>query len=141
MYGDDSSEMDINDILDPIIEEFSIKLDVNLKNMDPPVINSKKQATKVGKKTLNKEELSSYSNLKNNYLGRISSPMMTGEEVERRSMRDEQTPEQLFERKMSSEQHAYYNVYKGEDQLTLPKGESGNVKLQDNVKTILGVKD
>ena len=57
-------------------------------------------------------------------------------------MRDEQTPEQMFElRKLSStEQHAYYNVNKDEG-VTLQKGETGNVKLQDNVKTILGVKD
>lgn len=40
MYGDDSSDLDINDILDPIIEEFSIKADVNLRSnfgVDAPV--------------------------------------------------------------------------------------------------------
>lgn len=31
MYGDDSSEPDMEDILGPIIEEFSIKDDVNIK--------------------------------------------------------------------------------------------------------------
>ena len=41
---------------------------------------------------------------------------------------------------MSNEQSAYYNVNK-EEGLTLQKGKKGNVKLQDNVKTILGVKD
>ena len=46
-------------------------------------------------------------------------------------------------RMSSSEQSAYYNVNKGllEDQQTLQKSEKGHVKLQDNVKTILGVKD
>lgn len=69
--------------------------------------------------------------------------MPTGEDGEKRSaIRDEQTPEQLFERKMShTNQNAYYNVNKGEDGLTLQKSEKGHVKLQDNVKTILGVKD
>ena len=37
------------------------------------------------------------------------------DELERKSIRDEQTPEQIFElRKMSSEQSAYYNVNKEE---------------------------
>ena len=57
----------------------------------------------------------SYSNLKNNYLGRISSPVQSTEENERRQgIRDEKTPEQMFEiRKLSTEQSAYYNVNKG----------------------------
>ena len=45
-------------------------------------------------------------------------------------------------RKLSNEQSAYYNVNKSEEgQTTLQKDRIGNVKLQDNVKTILGVKD
>lgn len=35
MYGDDSEELDQEDILGPIIDEFSIKEDVNLKNFNP----------------------------------------------------------------------------------------------------------
>ena len=141
MYGDDSSDLDVSDILDPIIEEFSIKMDVNLKTDPLMTVRNSKNGKKNTVAAGNKEELTSYSNLKNNYLGRISSPVMATDDMERRSVRDEQTPDQLFERKMSTEQHAYYNVNKGEDQQTLQKGESGNVKLQDNVKTILGVKD
>mmetsp|Transcript_46995 Transcript_46995/g.62213 ORF Transcript_46995/g.62213 Transcript_46995/m.62213 type:complete len:218 (-) Transcript_46995:2221-2874(-) len=144
MYGEDS-DLDIEDILNPIIEEFSIKADISVKREEEPVapVRTSSKALKKGTQSGGtKQEFGSYSHLKNNYLGRISSPQPTSpDEAERRSMRDEQTPEQLFERKMSSEQHAYYNVHKGEDKSTLPTGESGNVKLQDNVKTILGVKD
>ena len=70
--------------------------------------------------------------------------MPNTDEQERKSIKDEKTPEQYFEkRKVSAEQSAYYNVNKGlyEDSLTLQKSETGHVKLQDNVKTILGVKD
>ena len=58
-------------------------------------------------------------------------------------MRDELTPEQVFEeRKNSSQQSAYYNTCgQIDDTATLQKGKDGNIKLQDNVKTILGVKD
>ena len=58
-------------------------------------------------------------------------------------MRDELTPEQMFEqRKSSSQMSAYYNTRgQMEDSATLPRGKGGNIKLQDNVKTILGVKD
>lgn len=98
MYGDDSSDLDINDILDPIIEEFSIKIDVNLKSSfsaDAPMSMARNSMQKIVKKSGTKEELTSYSNLKNNYLGRISSPMMTEKEEQdkRNSVRDEQTPE------------------------------------------------
>ena len=35
MYGDDSDEeLEVEDILGPIIEEFSIKADVNLNNFN-----------------------------------------------------------------------------------------------------------
>ena len=39
MYGDDSDDPDMEDILGPIIDEFSIKEDVNLKNisLDQPM--------------------------------------------------------------------------------------------------------
>ena len=57
-------------------------------------------------------------------MGRIHSPVQQmQDELERKSIRDEQTPEQIFElRKMSSEQSAYYNVNK-EEGLTLQKGK------------------
>lgn len=32
MYGDDSDEAEVEDILGPIIDEFSIKDDVNIQN-------------------------------------------------------------------------------------------------------------
>lgn len=34
MYGDDSDDPDMEDILGPIIEEFSIKEDVNIKGFE-----------------------------------------------------------------------------------------------------------
>ena len=34
MYGDDSDDPDMEDILGPIIEEFSIKDDVNIKGFE-----------------------------------------------------------------------------------------------------------
>ena len=34
MYGDDSDDPDMEDILGPIIEEFSIKDDVNIKSFE-----------------------------------------------------------------------------------------------------------
>ena len=34
MYGDDSDDPEIEDILGPIIDEFSIKDDVNIKNFE-----------------------------------------------------------------------------------------------------------
>ena len=98
MYGDDSSDLDISDILDPIIEEFSIKMDVNL-NTDPltsvgdPRTGKKSTMRSGNKESAKMEELTSYSNLKNNYLGRLSSPIMTTDDMERRSVRDEPTPE------------------------------------------------
>lgn len=48
MYGDDSDDDD-QDILEPIIEEFSIKEDVNLQKMPVPVI-VQQQAPLKGKK-------------------------------------------------------------------------------------------
>ena len=83
--------------------------------------------------------------MKNNYLGRIASPTdrINSDEIERRgAIRDELTPEQMFEQRKNSTTHsAYYNTRGMEDSATLPKGKGGNIKLQDNVKTILGVKD
>ena len=111
MYGDDSSELDIDDILNPIIEEFSIKADITLKKVAEPATHGR-GPIKMNKKGANQQpaqkqdfSASNYSNLKNNYLGRISSPQPTAgsDETERKSIRDEQTPEQLFERKMSIE--------------------------------------
>ena len=51
MYGDDSDgEPDAEDILGPIIEEFSIKEDVNIKNFEviqqPPKSAPSSQQTK-----------------------------------------------------------------------------------------------
>ena len=89
MYGDDSSDLDVSDILDPIIEEFSIKMDVNLKTDPLMTVRNSKNGKKTTVAAGNKEELTSYSNLKNNYLGRISSPVMTTDDMERRSVRDE----------------------------------------------------
>ena len=151
MYGDDSDDPDMEDILGPIIEEFSIKDDVNIKGFEmgqPAAKTNAQQSKKQKGQTPSKNDVQNYSytNLKNNYLGRISSPVQTSDgEIERRSgIRDEKTPEQMFEmRKLSTEQSAYYNVNKGQEegQTTLQKDKIGNVKLQDNVKTILGVKD
>ena len=89
MYGDDSSDLDVSDILDPIIEEFSIKMDVNLKTDPLMTVRNSKNGKKTTVAAGNKEELTSYSNLKNNYLGRISSPVMATDDMERRSVRDE----------------------------------------------------
>ena len=89
MYGDDSSDLDVSDILDPIIEEFSIKMDVNLKTDPLMTVRNSKNGKKNTVAAGNKEELTSYSNLKNNYLGRISSPVMATDDMERRSVRDE----------------------------------------------------
>jgi len=143
MYGEDS-DPDMEDILGPIIEEFSIKSDVVISAIsvvEQPAAPGK-ASSKSKKGPVPSKQDFSYNNLKNNYLGRIQSPVPNSEEAERRSMRDEQTPDQMFERKMSaSDQHAYYNVHKGDDQMTLQKSEKGHVKLQENVKTILGVKD
>jgi len=79
MYGDDSDEQEMEDILGPIIEEFSIKDDVNIKNFvvgQPPknsISHSKKSKGQTPSKNDNQNY--SYTNLKNNYLGRISSPV------------------------------------------------------------------
>ena len=89
MYGDDSSDLDVSDILDPIIEEFSIKMDVNLKTDPLMTVRNSKNGKKTTVAAGNKEELTSYSNLKNNYLGRISSPVIATDDMERRSVRDE----------------------------------------------------
>ena len=80
MYGDDSDENDSDDILGPIIDEFSIKEDVNVQNFMVEQPASGKGTTKNGKKAptaTQKQEFTSYSNLKNNYLGRIQSPLPT----------------------------------------------------------------
>lgn len=69
--------------------------------------------------------------------------MDTAENERRAAIRDESTPEQMFEqRKTNSQMSAYYNTRgQVDDNQTLPRGKSGHIKLQDNVKTILGVKD
>ena len=45
MYGDDSDDPEQDDILGPIIDEFSIKEDVNLKNFEivPPLSSIRSQ--------------------------------------------------------------------------------------------------
>ena len=102
LYGED--EMDINDILDPIIDEFSIKEDCQIKKAKP----AKVQQRKVGGQTMSQQQFPtnnnmpsfSYKNLKNNYLGRISSPTERANDAEaerRTAIRDELTPEQMFE--------------------------------------------
>ena len=101
MYGDDSDDPDMEDILGPIIEEFSIKDDVNIKGFEvgqPVTKSTTVQQTKKQKgQTPSKNDIQNYSytNLKNNYLGRIQSPVQTSDaELERRSgIRDEKTPE------------------------------------------------
>ena len=52
MYGDDSSELDIDDILNPIIEEFSIKADITLKKVVEPA-NHGRGTSKMNKKGAN----------------------------------------------------------------------------------------
>ena len=52
MYGDDSSELDIDDILNPIIEEFSIKADITLKKVAEPATHGRGQI-KMNKKGAN----------------------------------------------------------------------------------------
>lgn len=60
----------------------------------------------------------------------------------RRLLKDEATPEALMERRKSmSELSAYYNTQNRDEQKKAASTASGGLKLQDNVKTILGVKD
>ena len=53
MYGDDSSELDIDDILNPIIEEFSIKADITFKKVVEPPASSSRGGSKLTKKNTN----------------------------------------------------------------------------------------
>lgn len=104
MYGDD--DLDEQDILEPIIEEFSIKEDVNLHKIPAPVMQqqaSQKGAKKPGVTKKVDQQQFSYVNLKNNYLVRIQSPVPKDEDGEKKNIRDELTPEQMFEmRKIST---------------------------------------
>ena len=82
MYGEDS-DPEMEDILGPIIDEFSIKKDVNLKKIEvvvPQQASKAKKKANVGAQAAGQSQPTeiqsfSYSNLKNNYLGRIQSPV------------------------------------------------------------------
>ena len=50
MYGDDSDQ-EPEDILGPIIEEFSIKEDVNLKSFEAPRLGGTRPKGSTNKKT------------------------------------------------------------------------------------------
>lgn len=116
-----SDEDESDDLLESVAAEFSIKADVAIKK--------KTTANKLKKPALKDSQPFSYKSLKNNYLYK---PTPSNPDELRRHPRDEATPEAVMERRKSmSELSAYYNTQE----------KKSTIKLQDNVKTILGVKD